>query len=69
MKTLHRYFSWATALYLYNLTGGAEKLQQLHCYHQFSDSVDMYQKSLWELFTQDGTDRQNLMDYLWREQK
>ena len=43
MKTLHRYFPWATALYLYNMTGRDEKLQQLHCYHPFlSKSVDIY---------------------------
>ena len=42
MKTLHWYFLWATALDLYNMTGRGEKLQQLHCYHPFSDSLDMY---------------------------
>ena len=70
MKTLHWYFPWATALHLYNMTGTGGKLQQLHCYHPFSDSLDIYltKKSLWELFTQDGTDSQNLgvwlMDYM-----
>ena len=42
MKTLHWYFPWATALDLYNMTGRGEKLQQPHCYHPFSDSVDIY---------------------------
>ena len=42
MKTLHWYFPWATALHLYNMTGWGEKLQQLHCYHPFSDSLDIY---------------------------
>ena len=42
MKTLHWYFPWATALHLYNMTGRGEKLQQLHCYHPFSDFVDIY---------------------------
>ena len=42
MKTLHWYFPWATALHLYNMTGKGEKLQQLHCYHPFSDSLDIY---------------------------
>ena len=42
MKTLHWYFPWATALPLYNMTGRGEKLQQLHCYHLFSDSLDIY---------------------------
>ena len=42
MKTLHWYFPWATALDLYNMTGRGEKLQQQHCYHPFSDSLDMY---------------------------
>ena len=42
MKTLHWYFTWATALDLYNMTGRGEKLQQLHCYHPFSDSLDIY---------------------------
>ena len=41
-KTLHWYFPWATALHLYNMTGRGEKLQQLHCYHPFSDSLDIY---------------------------
>ena len=41
MKTLHWYFLWATALHLYNMTGRGEKLQQLHCYHPFSDSLDI----------------------------
>ena len=42
MKTLHWYFSWATALHLYNMTGRGGKLQQLHCYHPFSDSLNIY---------------------------
>ena len=42
MKILHWYFPWATALDLYNMTGRGEKLQQLHCYHTFSDSLDIY---------------------------
>ena len=42
MKTLHWYFSWATASHFYNMTGRGEKLQQLHCYHPFSDSLDIY---------------------------
>ena len=42
MKTLHWYFPWATASHLYNMTGKSEKLQQLHCYHRFSDSLDIY---------------------------
>ena len=42
MKTLHWYFPWATALHLYNMTGRGKKLQQLHCYHPFSDSLDIY---------------------------
>ena len=42
MKTLHWYFPWATALHLYNMTARGEKLQQLHCYHPFSDSLDIY---------------------------
>ena len=42
MKTLHWYFPWAAASHLYNMTGRGEKLQQLHCYHQFSDSLDIY---------------------------
>ena len=42
MKTLHWYFPWATALHLYNMTGRGGKLQQLHCYHPFSDSLDIY---------------------------
>ena len=42
MKTLHWYFPWGTALHLYNMTGRGEKLQQLHCYHPFSDSLDIY---------------------------
>ena len=42
MKTLHLYFPWATALNLYYMTGRGEKLQQLHCYHPFSDSSDIY---------------------------
>ena len=41
-KTLHRYFPWAIALHLYNMTGSSGKLQQLHCYHPFSDSLDIY---------------------------
>ena len=42
MKTLHWYFPWATALHLYNMTGTGGKLHQLHCYHPFSDSLDIY---------------------------
>ena len=42
MKTLQWYFPWATALHLYNMTGTGGKLQQLHCYHPFSDSLDIY---------------------------
>ena len=42
MKTLHWYFPWATALHLYNMTSRGGKLQQLHCYHPFSDSLDIY---------------------------
>ena len=42
MKILHWYFPWATASHLYNMTGKGEKLQQLHCYHRFSDSLDIY---------------------------
>ena len=42
MKTLHWYFPWATALHFYNMTGTGGKLQQLHCYHPFSDSLDIY---------------------------
>ena len=42
MKTLHWYFPRATALHLYNMTGTGGKLQQLHCYHPFSDSLDIY---------------------------
>ena len=42
MKTLHWYFPWATALHLYNMTSRGGKLQQLHCYHPFSDSLDTY---------------------------
>ena len=42
MKTLHWYFPWATALHLYNMIGTGGKLQQLHCYHPFSDSLDIY---------------------------
>ena len=42
MKTLHWYFPWATASHLYNRTVRGEKLQQLHCYHPFSDSLDIY---------------------------
>ena len=42
MKTLHWYFPWATASHLYNMTGRGEKLQQLHCYHPLSDSLDIY---------------------------
>ena len=42
MRTLHWYFPWATASHLYNMTGRGEKLQQLHCYHRFSDSLDIY---------------------------
>ena len=72
MKTLHWYFPWATASHLCNMTGRGGKLQQLHCYHPFSELLGHIpnQKSLWELFTQDGTDSQNLgawlMDYLAR---
>ena len=42
MKTSHWYFSWATTLHLCNMTGRGEKLQQLHCYHLFSNSRDIY---------------------------
>ena len=42
MKTLHWYFPRVTASHLYNMTGKGEKLQQLHCYHRFSDSLDIY---------------------------
>ena len=42
MKTLHWFFPWATALHLCNMTGRSGKLQQLHCYHPFSDSLDIY---------------------------
>ena len=42
MKTLHWYFPWPTASHLYNMTGKGEKLQRLHCYHRFSDSLDIY---------------------------
>ena len=42
IKTLHWYFPWATALHLYNMTGTGGKLQQLHCYHPFSDFLDIY---------------------------
>ena len=42
MKTWHWYFPWATALHLYNMTSRGGKLQQLHCYHPFSDSLDIY---------------------------
>ena len=42
METVLWYFPWATALHLYNLTGRGEKLQQLHCYHPFSDSLDIW---------------------------
>ena len=42
MKTSHWYFPWATTLHLCNMTGRGEKLQQLHCYHPFSDSRDIY---------------------------
>ena len=42
MQTLHRYFPWAIALHLYNMADRGEKLQQLHCYHPFYDSMDMY---------------------------
>ena len=42
MKTLHWYFPWATALHLHNMTSRGGKLQQLHCYHPFSDSLDIY---------------------------
>ena len=42
MKTLHWYFPWATALHFYNMTGRGGKLQQLHCYHTFSDSLNIY---------------------------
>ena len=42
MKTWHWYFPWATALHLYNMTGRGGQLQQLHCYHPFSDSLDIY---------------------------
>ena len=42
MKTLHWYFPWTTASHLYNMAGRGGKLQQLHCYHTFSDSLDIY---------------------------
>ena len=42
MKTSHWYFPRVTASHLYNMTGKGEKLQQLHCYHRFSDSLDIY---------------------------
>ena len=42
METSHWYFPWATTLHLCNMTGRGEKLQQLHCYHPFSDSRDIY---------------------------
>ena len=42
MKTSYWYFPRATASHLYNMTGRGEKLQQLHCYHPFSDSLDIY---------------------------
>ena len=42
MKTLHWYIPWATVLHSYNMTGRGGKLQQLHCYHTFSDSLDIY---------------------------
>ena len=32
----------AATLHLYNMADKGEKLQQLHCYHQFSDSRDTY---------------------------
>ena len=42
MKALHWNFPWATASHLYNMADRGEKLQQLHCYHPFSDSLDIY---------------------------
>ena len=42
VKTLHWYFPKATALHLYNTADRGEKLQQLHCYHTFSDSRDIH---------------------------
>ena len=35
-------FSPAATLHLYNMADRCEKLQQLHCYHPFSDSRDTY---------------------------
>ena len=36
------FFSQAVTLHLYNVADRGENLQQLHCYHPFSDSMDTY---------------------------
>ena len=42
LKTSHWNISWVATLHLYNMADRAEKLQQPHCYHLFSDSGDTY---------------------------
>ena len=42
MKTSDWNFSRAATLHLFNMANRGEKLQQLHCYHPFSDSRDTY---------------------------
>ena len=42
LKTSPWNFSRAATLHLYNMADRGEKLQQLHCYHLFSDSKDTY---------------------------
>ena len=42
LKTSPWHFSRAATLHLYNMADRGEKLQQLHCYHLFSDSRDTY---------------------------
>ena len=42
LKTSHWNFSRAATLHLCNMADRGEKLQQPHCYHPFSDSMDTY---------------------------
>ena len=42
IENLTLIFSRVANLHLYNMADRGEKLQQLHCYHPFSDSGDTY---------------------------
>ena len=42
IRYLGRNFSWAASLHLCNMADRGANLQQLHCYHPFSDSRDAF---------------------------